>query len=101
MELILGVIIGIVIASAGWVSFRVQKKDGAGGTEIEKLIAKKRENLNKIMALFGKDKEITNSDVRNLLGVSEATATRYLDDLQEEGLIKQIGKTGKYTHYIR
>lgn len=101
MELIIGVIIGIAVASAGWVSFRVQKKDGGGNTEIEKLIAKKRENLRKIMDYLAARDDITNKEVRKLLGVAESTATRYLDELQEEGLIKQIGQTGRYTHYTK
>jgi DNA-binding IclR family transcriptional regulator len=34
-----------------------------------------------------------------LLHVSDATATRYLETLEKEGKIKQVGKSGKYTHY--
>jgi len=36
---------------------------------------------------------------KKLLGVSDATATRYLEELEHEGLIKQQGETGKYTYY--
>ena len=49
MELLLGIIIGFVIATVGWVMVRVDRTKAGGGTEIEKLIAKKRENLRKIM----------------------------------------------------
>jgi len=34
-----------------------------------------------------------------LLEISDATATRYLDELEEEGLIKQVGKTGVSVYY--
>jgi Fic family protein len=37
--------------------------------------------------------------VEKLLHVSDATATRYLETLEKEGKIKQVGKTGKHTHY--
>jgi len=37
--------------------------------------------------------------VENLLLVSDATATRYLDELEKEGKIKQVGKTGKGVFY--
>jgi Fic family protein len=34
-----------------------------------------------------------------LLGVSDATTERYLDELEKEGALKQFGKTGRSTHY--
>ena len=30
--------------------------------------------------------------------VSDSTATRYLDQLEKEGKIEQVGKTGKYVN---
>ncbi len=32
-------------------------------------------------------------------GISEATATRYLEELEKEGKIKQVGKTGAHVFY--
>ena len=43
--------------------------------------------------------KISNKDVEKLFGVSDATATRYLQELEDKGLIKQVGRTGKYTYY--
>ena len=60
---------------------------------------KKREKINEILNLFSEKKEITNDEVEKLLHVSDATATRYLETLEKEGKIKQVGKSGKYTHY--
>lgn len=39
--------------------------------------------------------------MEKLLHVSDATATRYLDELEKEGKIKQVGTTGKHTRYER
>lgn len=43
--------------------------------------------------------KIRNDDIEKLLKVSDATATRYLQELENEGKIKQVGKTGKSVYY--
>ncbi len=60
---------------------------------------KKREKVDKILEMFSRQKEITNDEVEKLLHVSDATATRYLETLEKEGKIKQVGKTGKGVTY--
>ena len=42
---------------------------------------------------------ITNDDVQKLLGVSDATATRYLSELESQGKLKQVGTTGQAVSY--
>lgn len=48
----------------------------------------------KVMSLIRVKGEVTNDDVQKALGVSDATATRYLDALQKSGDIEQVGDTG-------
>lgn len=62
---------------------------------------KKREKVDKILEMFSGLKEITNDEVEKLLHVSDATATRYLEQLEKEGKVKQVGKTGKGVKYQR
>ncbi len=62
---------------------------------------RKQKKLVKIMALFLKKKHITNDEVEKLLHVSDATATRYLSHLEQQGKIKQTGKTGKGVTYAK
>ena len=62
---------------------------------------RKRKKLDKIMVLFLKHKNITNDEVEKFLHVSDATATRYLSQLEKEGRIKQNGKTGHMVSYSR
>ena len=62
---------------------------------------RKRKKLDKIMTLFLKNSKITNDEVEKFLHVSDATATRYLSQLEKEGKIKQIGKTGKGVSYSK
>ncbi len=62
---------------------------------------RKRKKLDKIMALFLQQSKITNDEVEKFLHVSDATATRYLSILENEGKIKQNGKTGHMVSYSR
>ena len=49
--------------------------------------------------IMGK-REITNEDVERLLGVSDATAERYLQELEVQGLLEQVNKSGPYVKYL-
>jgi uncharacterized membrane protein len=62
---------------------------------------RKQKKLNKVMGLFVTKNKITNDEVEKLLHVSDATATRYLSELEKKGIIKQTGKTGKGVSYIK
>ncbi len=80
-----------------------EKKNQPGADKLEEFNEereKEREaNKQKILNLLEKKGELVNDDVQGLLSVSDATATRYLDELEKDGKIKQVGKTGHYTHY--
>jgi len=43
--------------------------------------------------------KVTNNDVEDLLHISDATASNYLSDLEDEGKLTQQGN-GPSTHYI-
>ncbi len=47
----------------------------------------------------GQAKKIQNNDVEKLAGVSNATAERYLDELEKEGKLTQRGKIGQGVFY--
>ncbi len=57
------------------------------------------ERKKKILELLKEKDKITNDEAQKLLGVSDATATRYLDELEKEGKIKQVGKEGRFVYY--
>lgn len=59
---------------------------------------KREENLMKIEKLIEEKKQINNDNVRELLHVSQSTATDYLQTLVDRGTIKTEGK-GKATVY--
>ncbi|MBU4480072.1 winged helix-turn-helix domain-containing protein [Patescibacteria group bacterium] len=60
---------------------------------------KKQENKEKILEFFGSNPKITNDDVEKLCNVSNATAERYLDQLEKEGKLIQHGKIGTDVFY--
>ena len=51
------------------------------------------------MTLFTNKDSITNDDVEKLLRVSDATATRYLQRLEREDRIVQVGTRGRGVAY--
>lgn len=53
-----------------------------------------------IISLFRTNSQVRNSHVQDKLGVSAATAERYLDRMEKRGLIRQKGRTGRSTYYV-
>ena len=56
-------------------------------------------NREKIREYLQSHNGITNNEVEKLLGVSDAAVTRYMDDLEKEGLVRQVGSTGSGVRY--
>jgi len=65
----------------------------------QKLQEKKEKAKEEIVKIIKEKGSASNKDITEALKISEATATRYLDELEKEGKIRQVGKTGKYTFY--
>ena len=77
-----------------------QKKELAAGPDIvEKQAREQKENQKKVREYFETHGRATNDDIQKLLGVSDATATRYLEALEKEGLIRQVGDEGRGVYY--
>lgn len=90
MKEIILLLVGLATGlAAGWygrgrqkkpVEFNVRKRE-----EIEK-------NKEKILEEIKRVGEIANDGVEKILNVSDATATRYLEELEKEGKITQEGQ---------
>jgi hypothetical protein len=65
----------------------------------QKIQSKRKVKLDKIMNYLAKNNSISNDEVEKLLHVSDATATRYLEILEKEGKLRQIGSVGKSVRY--
>jgi len=73
---------------------------GEGLSQYQKELQKvKEDRKSQILELFKTKKELTNNDVEKFLGISDATATRYFDELEKEGIIEAFGDSKKATKY--
>ncbi len=91
-----------VVALLGLGIYQMARKPAsAKSSVVARQTEAKQEHLQKILEFIeGKDK-ITNDDVQKLLGVSDATAERYLNELEKQGALKQSGELGKYVFYSK
>lgn len=61
--------------------------------------ARKEKAKADILTFIQKRGRVTNDQAQKLLGVSDATATRLLEELQRDGKVAQRGETGKGVFY--
>src|SRR3989344_2408704 len=66
-----------------------------------KIQERKNKKLDKIMSLFESNPNISNSDVQELLRTTKRSATRYLNILEKEQKIIQVGNAGRGVRYVR
>lgn len=78
-------------------------KEGEGKTEtlIERQGREKEAHKASMLELLKTNTPLTNDHIEQMLGVSDATATRYLEELEKEGKVRQVGKTGRGVRYER
>ena len=88
---ILGILVGRKLA--------VRRKTREIHGVVEEKVNKRAENIKKLREYLLSQEKITNNDIEKLLEVSDATATRYLDELEKAGLIEQGGIEGRGVYY--
>ncbi len=94
MNYIILIIVGIVGIALG-ASFARKRKSGL----IARQARKKTESKEKVLEFLRENGKIKNNDVEGLVGVSNATAERYLDELEKEGKLTQCGNIGQNVFY--
>jgi len=103
------IIIGVVVAVAFlfWVAKREARMYGTStGEEFVGICksaietASQKENRKqKVLAMIQERGELSNIKIREELGVSSRTAVRYLDELEKENKVEQVGNTGRNVIY--
>ena len=92
-----------VIALVGFGIYKLRKKPDVAVPVVEsknkQTEDKEREKKAMLDFMVSGNQPLTNERARMMLGISEATATRYFDELQKEGKIKQVGKEGAHVFY--
>jgi len=78
-----------------------KQKDVFDGIEEynKKVVEIKNGRKNKILEKLGKDGKIDAGDAADLFDVSRYTAFRYLEELQKDGKIEQVGTFGRSVKY--
>lgn len=106
MNFIYGLITGIVVATMACLVWLKTKKPAEVSPESQPkrdLIAETKErhaeNIAEIRTYLVGKTEVANNEIEALLGVSDATAERYLNELEKEGRFVQIGKIGYQVKY--
>lgn len=95
LVLVIGIVLGVVF---GRRNSNVQSKQSLD--KPNDFAQGKAENLEKILVYLGAHGgKASNDDIEKLLGVSDATVTRYFQELEEQGRVRQIGAEGKYVYY--
>ena len=75
---------------------------GAGLAEYnQRLQELKQKKKNQILEMFKENEKITNSDIVKKLDISKTSTVRYLDELEEEKKVKQVGKVGRNVYYVK
>jgi Fic family protein len=102
-------IVLVIVAVAGIALGMYIARRKANTGFIAKQMEQKAENKQKILAAVQEQgptsprlrraRKIQNNDVEKLAGVSNATAERYLDELEKEGAITQHGTIGQNVFY--
>ena len=93
-------VVGILVGRKLAVRRKMKQMHGA----VEERANARDENMEKLRQHLASKRGarhpfVTNNAVEQLLGVSDATATRYLDALEKEGAIEQVGIEGRGVHY--
>lgn len=101
----LNFILGLIVGGVG-VWFVIRKRmdsrlrgNDRGVVTNPEQVEKRRKNLERVLELARQKGEIANDDVERILDVSNATAERYLQELEEQSKLVQVGTTGRNVLY--
>ena len=110
MTTILISIIIFLAAAVAALAVYAQKEAGKHGTSAKEefvgicksaieTASQKEARKESALALLRERGELGNSEIRAILGVASRTAVRYLDELEHEGKVEQVGKIGHSVTY--
>ena len=65
----------------------------------EHIQKRRQKRLNKILIALKEKNKLSNREIKKIVRVSEATITRYMDILEKQGKVNQVGKEGRSVYY--
>lgn len=115
MNLIILIALALILLAIYIIAYRLAKRHGTSVTEeivgicevAMEQTARKNENKAKILTLLQETRStssrqgggLSNSDIREAFGFSPASVVRYMDELERERKVEQIGGTGRAVTY--
>lgn len=96
-QLIIFIIIGLLGIILGYY-FAIQRKM-AGRGAVARREAERDANVEKLKNHLRGRETVTNDEIEQFLGVSDSTATRYMDELEKRGFVEQVGNEGRHVYY--
>ena len=109
MNIIFYIVVGVVIGfGVGWAIINRKKLAGGDccavhadderGIKNEQEVEKEK-NLERVRQYIAGKEKVTNAEIQKLLNISNATVARYFNDLEKEGVIRQMGDAGQNVYY--
>lgn len=101
MDILIAIIVSLIIGFLlGRYSFKINNTISNKKNFIGKQREDKKRNKEAIVGFMESGNQpLTNNHIEQMLGISDATAERYLQELEDEGIIRQVGKTGRDVFY--
>ena len=96
-QIILIVIIVVLVILLFVKSIR-QKIVGICQSALNQTISK-NSNKQKILDLLGEKNQLSNTEIRDAIGVTDRTVVNYMDQLEKESKVEQVGSTGRGVFY--
>ena len=106
MNYLILILVLVIVGLGIWVWWLMKDKANAQTEKfvpelVKRQATEKEANKQKIFKFLENKEKIANNDVEKLLGVSNATAERYLGELEKDGFLKQVGDIGQGVYYIK
>lgn len=92
---ILGFFLGVAVV---YFVMRHRKVSGIA-SHVKNQQSEKKERKEEILEIMRERVSVSNNDIERALNVSDTTATNYLQELERDGRIEQIGERGRFVSY--
>ena len=93
---IIGIIIGALVVWF-WVGRGLKSRGDSKLIEMKR--KQKQETKKNILAMLENKQRISNNEVEQALKIPNSTVERHLDELEHEGVLRQVGKIGRDVYY--
>lgn len=100
MGVIISFVFGILLGAMVVYIFICKRSVASGiASHAQKQHDQKQDRKEKILSILRGKEGVANNEIEKTLGVTDTTATNYLQELEREGKIEQVGERGRFVSY--